>query len=92
MTLPAAGKKRKDSEKNHDVAEKNHDGLAKHQKRDPSGGLTMYNVAALTVFAIVIISTMLITKSAEAVTIATAPLLAVIGVWAGRRYLGRRDE
>jgi len=49
-------------------------------------------VAALVVIAAVIIATLVITKSPEAVMGVTIPLLIALGVWAGRHNAGGLDE
>jgi hypothetical protein len=45
-------------------------------------------VTALGIIAIVIIATLLITKSPEAVMGVTVPLFIALGAWAGHRYSG----
>jgi hypothetical protein len=60
---------------------------------DRHGGVSGWQlVAALAVVAVVIIATLLITKSPTAVTIVTVPLLSALGVLAGRYYLGGHSE
>jgi hypothetical protein len=59
----------------------------------PVDGLSGWQlVVALVVIAAVIITTLLITKSPEAVFGVTIPLLIALGMWAGRNSAGGLGE
>jgi hypothetical protein len=69
-------------------------GAKKNGKRPhrDSGFSGWHLVAALIVIAVVIIATLLITRSPEAVTIVTLPLVTVLGWWVGRRLPAEPGE